>query len=299
MRESPLFLELKERIRASIAAGDLRTALDAAKESLVEARATGDEETIDLAVCNRSAVLIELGDFASELAELRPILMRTTNHVVAFSAAYSTARIYQERRDFKKALFYARLAREKSQLVTDHPGRGHALNQLGTLCLLESRIPEAIDAYRRARRIFEQSEPVDPFALAFLDDNLGYCHMLNGEYTEGIGRCLDGLRAFERLGAETYTPQPHLDLCFGYLETQQLDQAGYHGERALALAKKHGVCEILKNGLYLVGEVAHLSGDSARAEECFDELARRYPEVRYLKDFLFAVDLKKVINLRL
>ncbi len=299
MIETTRFLELKERIRSSIAEGNFPEALVAANAALEEAHVTGDAETVDLAVCNRSAVLIETGDFSSELASLKPILMRAANPVVAFAAAYSTARIYQERRDFKKAIFYSKIAREKSQQVEDHPGRGHALNQLGTLCLYESRIPEAIDAYRRARTIFEESIPQDRLALAFLDDNLGYCYMLDGRHADGFRHCLRGLESFVDLGAEAYTPQPHLDLCFGYLEAQQYEPARYHGERALELARKYGFDDIVKNALYLVGEVCHLAGDAAGASECFDELAIRYPEVRYLKDFLFAVDLKKVINLRL
>lgn len=298
MMESPRFLELKARIRAAISEGNFDIALSAADEALVEARATGDAETIDLAVCNRSAVLIEKGEFGDELTRLKPILLRATNPVVAFAAAYSAARVYQARRDYKKAIFYSRLAREKSQAAQDHPGRGHALNQLGTLCLLENRVPEAVDAFTKARRIFEEAIPQDRLALAFLDDNLGYAHMLDGNVAEGIDLCRRSLDAFTALGAVAYTPQPLLDLCFGYLETQRLSEALAHGERALALAIEHGVDEVTKNALYLVGEAAHLSGRVDRAEECFAELSRRYPEVRYLRDFLFAVDLKKVINLR-
>lgn len=298
MKESPLFLDLKARIRAAIGAGDLAGALVAADAALEEARATGDSETVDLAVCNRSAVMIEQGDYSSVFAQLKPILMRAANPVVAFAAAYSTARIFQERRDFKKAIFYARIAREKSLQTDDHPGRAHVLNQLGTLCLLETRVPEAIDYFQKVRPILESAVPQDRLLLAILDDNLGYAHMLDGRYEDGLAECHRALAALEGLGAETYTVQPHLDLCFGYLEIQNFDEARHHGERGLELALRHGVDELLKNALYLVGEVAHLSGDTDRAEECFDELAALYPEVRYLRGFLFSIDLKKVINLR-
>jgi len=298
MQESQRFLELKEAIRQHLAAGNLGLARKAAEAALVEAENTGDGDTIDLAVCNRSMVAILEGryDETDELARLRPILLRTTNTVVAFSAAYNTASVYKDRRDLRKAVFYAKIARDKA--ANDHPGRGHAFNQLGTLYLLDNRIPEAIEAFERARTVFVAMEPQDRLALAILDDNLGYAYLLDGRHTEGFEHCQRSLEVLAALGAETFGAQPHLDLCFGYLETQQLEQAMHHGAIALDLARRHGIPDVLKNALYLLGEARYLAGDQAGADACFDELAGLYPEVRYLKDLLFSVDLKKVINLR-
>jgi len=299
MIESSRFLELKDQIRVALAAADFESALRAADDSVVEARESGDTDCVDLATCNRSMVLIMKGNGSEELSHLKPILIRCQNPVVGFAAAYATAQLYRDRRDFKKAIFYARIARDKSQLIPGHPARGHAFNQLGTVCLDESRIPEAIEAFEKAVAIFEEGVPLDLLARALADDNLGYCYFLDGRHQDGFDHCQRALKMFVELGAEAYTAQPHLDLCFGHLETQSFAEAKNHGRLALELSRKHDNILVLKNSLYLLGEACHLSGDMDGADECFDELSARYPEVRYLKDLLFAVDLKKVINLRL
>ena len=59
MKESERFVELKDAIRASLARGDFDSALLAADAACAEARETGDTEAVDLATCNRVAVLIE------------------------------------------------------------------------------------------------------------------------------------------------------------------------------------------------------------------------------------------------
>lgn len=298
MIETSRFLELKDDLRAAVSAGRIEDAHRLAEEALAEARENGDSEAVDLSLCNRATVRILRGDKTDELPALKAVLMRNTHPVVAFAAAYAAAQEYRNRRDFKKAVFYAKVARDRSEQIAGHPGRGAALYQLGTVCLDENRIDQALDAFESARRIFVTTQPQDELALALCEDNLGYCCFLRGRSAEGFERCHAALERLTRIGAEPYTAQVHLDLTFGSIESNDLDRARQHGRRALALARAHRDELVYKNSLYLLGEASHLSGDPDEERECFDELTRVYPEVRYLGDFLFSVDLKQVLNLR-
>jgi Tfp pilus assembly protein PilF len=88
-----------------------------------------------------------------------------------------------------------------------------------------------------------------------------------------------------------------LDLCFAHLELRRFADAWRHGHRALALGPTAGG-DTEKNALYLLGEVANLAGDDQRAQDYFSRLQRFYPDAPFLTDFLLAIDVRKVINLK-
>jgi hypothetical protein len=67
----------------------------------------------------------------------------------------------------------------------------------------------------------------------------------------------------------------------------------------LALAEEFADEEALKNTLYLLGEAVNLTGDAARARALFSRLQRDYfPRNGFIPDFLLAVDVRKLVNLR-
>ena len=91
---------------------------------------------------------------------------------------------------------------------------------------------------------------------------------------------------------------PRLALCFAHLETEHFEHARRQGAAAFALAERTGDSKAIKNALYLLGETANLSGDTARANAYFTRLQRDYfPESPYLPVFLLAGDIRKLVNL--
>lgn len=55
----------------------------------------------------------------------------------------------------------------------------------------------------------------------------------------------------------------------------------------------------MKNVLYLLGEAANLQGDFDLARSYFLRLQRDYyPNADYLPDFLLAIDVRKLVNLK-
>jgi Tfp pilus assembly protein PilF len=90
----------------------------------------------------------------------------------------------------------------------------------------------------------------------------------------------------------------NLDLCFAYLEIEKYRPARRHGDRALLMAETNGQLRELKNALYLLGETANLMGDAEAAHAYFSRLQKHFPDSPFLVDFLLAIDVRKMINLR-
>lgn len=276
--------------------GRLREARDsfAAAEEL--AAALG-ETTQDRAYCNRAAVDVELGSpLDSLIPRLRRILTLSKDTENCRAAAYNLARIYNLRREVNKGLFYARIARERSQQMGRPDWVASSLNQVGNLLVVDSRFDKAAAEFEAALEVMPVEDSV-PRALVL--DNLGYCRLVQGEMDDGFGYTYQALRLLRRLDSPWWLAVVHLTLCFGYIEVDRLRPATRHGLRALRLSTELGADDVRKKALFLLGEAANLSGDSAVAREYFCELQERYyPEQAFLPDFLLAVDVRQVVNLK-
>jgi tetratricopeptide (TPR) repeat protein len=276
--------------------GDLETALALYTDAWQWAAANGDAELVDRALCNRCSPAIELGAWEEPARELRGLLLRSTDSEARLKASYHLARAYELRKEYRKALFYARAARQHSAETQQQLWEAASLNQTGNLLLAETQLPAALEAYQQALAAMPEGNPV---WRARVLDNLGYCRVLQGRLREGFTLLLRSLRTLRRLGARRFEVSTRLDLCFAYLEAGRYRRAVQHGEVALAAAEEFNDADSLKNALYLLGEAANLAGDSARARALFGRLQRDYfPDNRFVSDFLLAVDVRKMVNLR-
>jgi tetratricopeptide (TPR) repeat protein len=288
--------ELRQQGVAAIAAGELVPALRIFDEALAAARETGDQGLLDRAYCNRALPAIELGQLDESLPELRQILLRSNDIENRYLASYHVARAHELRKEYKKALFYARAAKENAAASGRAEWEASSFNQIGNLLLAESQVEDAYVAYGRALdRMPNQSE----LWRARILDNLGYCEVLLGRAQAGFTLLFQSLRAIRRARAPRYEISTRLDLCFGYLEIGRLPAARRQAEVALALSEEHDDRESLKNALYLLGEVTNLEGDLATARACFSRLQKTfYPDNAFIPDFLLAIDVRKLINLK-
>jgi len=112
------FEEIRNRGQQAIDAGQLEEAVAILQEAVDLAAGRGDTRLIDLTVCNRAAALVELGRGESELPRLREILVRNNDPVNCRIAAYTIARHYEVNKNYKKALFYARITLDRSALLS-------------------------------------------------------------------------------------------------------------------------------------------------------------------------------------
>lgn len=288
--------DLRRQGVEAIASGELQRALGHFDDAWTVALEMGDPTLVDRAYCNRALPAIELGSIEEAVRELRQILLRTNDLENRYLASYHIARGHELRKEFKKALFYARAAQMHAEALERSSWEASSLNQLGNLLLAESQIEAAFAAYTRAlTRMPDQSA----LWRARILDNLGYCELLRGNPRAGFSLLFESLRDIRRARAPRYEISTRLDLCFGYLEIGRYVHAQRQGELALALSERHDDTESVKNALYLLGEAANLSGDEVRARLHFSRLQKSfYPNQAFIPDFLLAIDVRKLINLK-
>jgi tetratricopeptide (TPR) repeat protein len=285
------FIRLGQR---SIEQGRLDEAEEILRHAQVWAREHGDPRQVDGLVCALAAVVIELGRGDAEVPGLREVLLRSSDPGNCRMAAYNISMQYEFSRNYKKSLFYARIACNHAQQQGRTDWIAYTSNQLGNALLGESLIEEACRSYETAVRLV----PDPGVWRAVMLDNLGYCRVLQRRFAEGYSSLYESLRLLRRFAAERYQVLPRLDLCFAHLETGRYVPAQRQGMVALELAEKIGDAEGIKKALYLLGEAANLMGDTGTASGYFTRLQRNYfPDSPYLPGFLLAVDVRKMVNL--
>jgi tetratricopeptide (TPR) repeat protein len=289
------FEELRSRGEKAVRSGQLEEAQVHFDQALAWAHEHGEQPQVDLGICNRAAVVIEMGRGDGEVPHLREILVRNLDPFICQLAAYNISRHYELTKNFKKSLFYARIALDRAAVLGRREWLASSHNLIGNTLLAESFITEARHEYELA---LEQAPPEPTAARGQILDNLGYIRVLQGELREGCRLLYESLRILKRCGAQRYEISVRLDLCFAHLETGRYRLALRHGLAALALAETMDDAAAVKNALYLLGEVANLSDDIDGARGYFGRLHRDFfPDAGYLPEFLLAVDIRKLVNL--
>ena len=278
--------------------GEFTVSLARYDEALEFARETGDDAFIDWMFACRAAAAAETGPAEAELVELKKILLRGRESQTSFRAAYTAARVYELKRDFRKASFYARLARQHAAEIGDPRLLASAEATQGMLFSVDSQFEAAADCYRRALEVSAPPARVSSLARALWQDELGYCLIALDRTSEGLPLVHEALETIEKSGATSQTVFSLMDLCFGYLKGDQYEAARYFGEGCLERAPLSGDDTVERNVLYLLGEACHLGGDKDAARIYFDRLASLYPDFRNLRAYLEVFDFRNVINLR-
>jgi len=289
---------LRSEAVALLEKGEFASSLARYDDALTSARETGDATFVDWIYSCRAAAAAESGSAEAELVELKRILLRGREDQTAFRAAYTTARIYELRRDFRKAAFYARLARQHASAIGDPFLVASAESTQGMLHSVDSRFEEAADCYRKALEVSAPPARVPALARSLWQEELGYCLIALDRTSEGLDLVHDSLEKIEKSGAKAFTVFALLDLCFGYLKGDRYEEARYFGEACLERAPLSGDDTVERNALYLLGEACHLGGDEDSARDYFDRLASLYPDFRNLRAYLEVFDFRNVINLR-
>jgi tetratricopeptide (TPR) repeat protein len=277
-------------------AGRLREALVHYSAALAAARRTGPTELVDRTYCAEATIAIELGEADAPLPGLREILVRNGNPENCSRAARVIARAYELSKDYRKSLFYARIARDRAEQAHSPERLAVANNQIGNALLGQSFFDQAAESFRLALRTIPESRLEWRLICTA---NVAYCALLDGRRSEGMSRLYRVLREARRHQLPRLEMIARIDLCYAYLDLERLARAERCGRRGLELAEWIGEQAAIKNALYLLGQVAVLQGEERRARELFGELQGRfYPEQPNLTDFLVSVDVRPLINLR-
>jgi len=286
--------QLREEGRRAVEAGRLTEALGLFDKALERARELEDENLVDVAVCNRGAVLVTLGRQQEVMSPLRHILVRNGTARTCALAAYNLSRAHRANKEYKKSLFYARIARDRAIAVGWLVAESH--NQIGNSLMYDSHFAQAAAEYGQGLDMLSD-EPTIQRALVMV--NLGYCLMMLGKIRAGMRLSFQSLRWFRRFGARVYEAWPHLDLCYAYLELGRFSRAREHGREALAIGHETGESDRIKTALFLLGETERSAGDLEAAWEHFSQLQQEfYPASPQVAELMLAVSMRQVVHLR-
>ncbi len=286
--------QLRDQGEKAVEAGRLSHALELFEQALERAREREDAGLIDLAICNRSAVLVSLARQQEVMSPLRQILVRNRDPRTCALAAYNLSRAHEDNKEHKKGLFYGRIARDRALAIDWLVAESH--NQIGNCLMHDSCFERAAKEYRRALGLLSDGPSV---MRALIMANLGYCLMMMGKLRQGMRLSFKSLRRFRSFGARQYEAWPHLDLCYAYLELGRFRRSREHGRRALAIGRETGESGRIKTALYLLGDTERTAGDLDAAWEYFSELQQAfYPDSPQVAELMIAVGMRQVVHLR-
>jgi len=287
---------LKDHGSETLRRGSLREALVEFDRALDLARRIGERSLEDVAFCNRSAVAIRLQREDGSVPVLRQMLLRTADPQVAFLSSYNLARAYDNRKNYRKALYYARIAHRYALDLGDPGQQASALNWIGNALVALNDFGGGLEMYRQGNALIDGEESE---RRSLLLSNLGYCLLLTGETPQGFRSVILGLRMARRLRTPVAESVGHLCLAFAHLLVERPWHAARHGAEALDLAEEHQDPPTVKLALLLLGGAYKQADKLEAALECFEVLQRTfYPGMSQVPEMLLGVDICRVINLR-
>jgi tetratricopeptide (TPR) repeat protein len=283
--------ELREQARACLRRGDNEDALLLYDEALTLAT---DDDIRELVRINKADAMIALERTGPEVHELPSVIMRRRNPRHVYLAAYALQYKYRLENDLKRALLYGHLALRTAEEANEPSWRRIVLLELGNIYEVDSQIAKAIECFNESLAVTEES-PLQEKQLShsYALENLGYCLLLQGDVDGGLRNIH---QALELLTDPIGRAEGYIDLCYGYLEQGSYEKALFYGQAGLEIAKD---TRQVRNAHYLLGEACYKSGDREAADFHFSELAKFYPEFRNLKNLLYAIDLRSMVNFKL
>lgn len=287
---------LRDQSRLEVAAGRFEAALDLLDNALAVARNMGDEDLVAMARCNKTALALATGRPGDHIADLRSILMRNYDVMTSFMAAYNLSYAYELKKEFKKALFYGRVARDRASAAESPEHLASSYSQIGNGLLGSSYFEEAKEHYEKALALLpdEQTYVTVPAHI-----NLGYCLVMLGQVRPGFRLLFRSLRWLRPRGMRSMQVWAHLFTCAGYLELGRVRRAWVHGRKALAFAYQTGEQDAIKTTLFMMGEVERSGGDIEAAFGYFARIQKRFfPDQNDAPALLSVVSMAKVVNLR-
>jgi tetratricopeptide (TPR) repeat protein len=266
---------------------------DEAIETYDAALAVAETDDVrELIAIGKAEALMAAEREGAEINALPEIVIRRRSPRHVYMAAALLMRRFSET-DRRRALFYGEIARQATIELGDAFAQATVLNSLGIVLTIESRFGTAIETYDEALAALARVEGrMDEVTRArrLVVGGLGGAKVLAGEHTEGIHLLLGIL---PELTNDYYRAEALLDVCYGYLELERLEEAEYMGLEALDLAMES---RQTRNANHLLGEIMVRSKRFEEADRYFSVVAGFYPQYPNVKELLLAVDLSSVVN---
>jgi tetratricopeptide (TPR) repeat protein len=278
--------------------GDYRVALASYDEALELAPELDDPIRLSQARLNRAMTLIKMGDAKEGEEGLREILMRAGDDRVAYHASYHLASSLRKQGRYERAMSYARRAMDRARKLGAEDLQAGVHNLMGNIHLSQTYLDEALVEYRRALAIRHRLPGDHRYSEGILEENIGYCLLLQKHYDEGIVHIERALVVAGEVGDRRTRAECLQDLCYGHLLMGRFDDAATRGAEALSEALGSGYDDVEENCHYLLGELGSRTNDLDLRDRHFARLQELHPELPFLKDFLCSVDVTSIITLK-
>lgn len=291
----PAAPDWSERGAAAVRRGAFAEALEAYEHAREQAQSAHSRDRVDL---NIAMVRLQMGDAKGGEEGLREILLRAPEDRTAFHAAYNLASSLRKQGRHERALLYARRAMGRARETGDVDLVAPTHNLLGNILLTQNYLDEALGEYHAALALRLEQAGDTRFSRAILEDNIGYCLILQKRVADGIRHIRRALELAEETDDRRCRAECLQDLCYALLMDGRWEDAVVEGERALEDATRWDFPDLVENCHYLLGELGSRTGRHDLRDRHFEALQHRHPEVPFLQEFLCSVDVTNFITLR-
>lgn len=251
------------------------------------------EETRELITIRKGEALVAADREGPEVSALPGIVMRRRSPRHVYLAAGTLMRRYTELEDRRKAIFYGEIACQAAADLNEPFVRASILNHFGISLAADSQYDRAVESFQTALLIMD--EMVDPAEhvqslMSAVAANLGGTQILGGDVDEGIHTIET---VIDELDDAHDRAEACLDLCLGYVESEDYETAEDLAREGLSLASTR---RQIRNANHLLGEVCIRTGRDEEASVYFDVVAGFYPGFNNVKQLLTEVNLCSVVN---
>ena len=292
------FEELKSRGEQAVDAGQLEEARGPLRSGPHLGPRARRAPQVDLGICNRAAVAIELGRGDGELPRLREILVRNGDPVNCQLAAYNISRYYELTKNYKKCAVLRPHRPRRAGVLGRRDWLASSHNLIGNTLLAESFIDEACREYEKALELMRRrSRPSGAARSSTTSATAASCR---GATTRATACSTRACASLKRCGAaavrDLRPPRPLL--------RPSRDRAAFASPSGTARAALALAETMERSGRRsrtpstCSARSPNLSGDVEAARGYFGRLQRDFfPDAGYLPEFLLAVDVRKLVNL--
>lgn len=287
--------EVRKKALEAIDLGNLNEAVDYYSETITIAEELDDKNLRARALSNLAGVEIARGNIKEFLPDLQRILGTIKSPMTSHLAAYNLAFAYYRLKDYRKGLFYLKMALKVARDMDFEEGLGTCHNLKASIEIAEGNAAEAIEDYYKALARLPEGDSV---ARGMVLDNLGYSMVVMGKLDEGLDCLLKSQKMLQSLNAEYALIFLNLDLAYTYLEIGKPKEALDCAQKALREAEVVEEQETLVNALYLCGEAALGTNMEDTARFYFERVQDIYPKAPMLTEFLMQIDIRSLINLK-
>jgi signal transduction histidine kinase/Tfp pilus assembly protein PilF len=201
-----------------------------------------DDSNLANILLNKGIVQFKVGDYlGAELSLSRAynIYKNTTEYNKLYDTLNQLGLVYNELKEFDKAIFYHTKALElvKKVNLTDNQEEAVCYNNLGYLFIKQQKFGEGVKYFELGLKT-DSVKVKDPDLYSLLIDNLAYCRLESNNFDGLPGLFYEALKIRDSIKNYTGVVGSNIHLSEYYKKKNNLEYAVSYAKRAIDVAKK-------------------------------------------------------------